>query len=103
MLRRIALALCATLAACSPARPLVVVEPVEILVPVPAECPAPPIVYRPALPVAALHPDASPADVARAYVATIVVLQAYAAELETLLAAYRRPASADSTVGPSHP
>lgn len=82
-------ALIVLLSACASPRPTVRVETVEVAVPVPAECPAPPAVVRPRIAVDALTPASPPADVARAYVATVVALRAYAAELEALLAAYR--------------
>ena len=96
----VALALALALGACRTARPPAVVETVEVAVPVPAECPAPPSVARPALPIGALRPGSEPADVARAYVATIVALQTYAAEIERLLAAYRPPADSTDTPRP---
>lgn len=76
---------------CAAPREVVRVEPVEVLVPVPVPPPAPPVVERPALPIEVLAPVATPADVARAYVATVIVLIGYADALEALLDAYRPP------------
>ena len=61
---------------------------VEIRVPVPADCPAPVVPARPVLPVGALAADAPPADVARAYAASVEALMGYAMALELLLGAY---------------
>lgn len=66
-----------------------VIRTVEVRVPVAANCPAPPQVVRPGLPIADLAPDSQPADVLRAYAATVEVLKGYCGELETVLDGYR--------------
>lgn len=63
--------------------------PQVVRVPVAAECPAPALVPRPALPVADLTPDAAPDAVVRAYAASLEALMGYAEALERQLAAYR--------------
>ncbi len=77
------------LAGCAAPAPRVVVQQVKVPVPVQVPCPAPSVPARPHLPIADLAPGAPPADVARAYVATVAVLEGYAAQLEQLLGARR--------------
>lgn len=67
-----------------------VIRTVEVRVPVAAECPAPPSLVRPALPIADLTPESQPADVLRAYAASIEALMGYSQELETVLDGYRK-------------
>lgn len=86
------IALVALLSGCLGTRTVTAVETVEVPVPVSVSCPVPPSTSRPALAIEALGAGASAADVARAYVATVVALQAYARRLELLLDAYRAPA-----------
>ena len=74
-----------SLAGCAAPPPRVVVQKVDVPVPVQTPCPAPSVPARPHLPIADLKPGAAPADVDRALVATIATLQGYAAQLETLL------------------
>ena len=66
-----------------------VIRTVEVRVPVAAECPAPPSLVRPALPLADITADSSPADVLRAYAATVEALMGYSLELEGVLDGYR--------------
>lgn len=89
MLRPFALLAALALAGCAAPREVLRVEPIEVLVPVPVPPPAPPEIARPALPIEALGPGAAPADVARAYVASVVLLIAHVDALEALLGAYR--------------
>lgn len=79
----------ALLAGCAAQPPRVVVQQVKVPVPVEMPCPAPSVPARPRLPIAGLQPGASPADVARAYVATVAVLEGYAVQLEQLLGVQR--------------
>ena len=84
-----ALILCLFLGGCAAQPPRVVVQQVKVPVPVQVPCTAPSVPARPALPIAALKPGAAPADVDRALVATVAVLQGYAAQLEQLLGVQR--------------
>ena len=77
------------LAGCASA-PIVSTRTVEVQVPVAVECPAPPHLARPSLPIKGLSAQSDPADVARAYVTSIESLQGYSLELETVLDGYRR-------------
>lgn len=70
--------------------------PVEVLIPVAAQCPAPVMPERPVLPVADLTDKSVPADVLRAYAVSLSQCAAYSAQLETLLRAYQ-PATATDT------
>ena len=91
----LACAAVAVLGGCTRARTVTRTEVVEVRVPIPVEAPAPPLLVRPALPIAELAPSSTDGEVARAYLATVVLLQLYAAELEALLDAYRpAPAAA---------
>lgn len=65
--------------------------PTIVRVPVAAECPAPPEVYRPALAIEALSPTATPPEVFQAYVSSMYALMGYAEQLEAYLSAYRKP------------
>lgn len=65
-----------------------VIRTVEVEVPVPVDCPAPPAIARPVLPIAELAPDSTPADVLRAYAATVEALMGYSIELEEVLKGY---------------
>ena len=80
-----ALILCLLLSGCAAPPPTVEVQKINIPVPVQVPCPAPSVPARPHLPIADLKPGAAPADVDRALVATIAILQGYAAQLEALL------------------
>lgn len=67
----------ATCAGCSSTEPRVVHVPVEVAVPVPVPCPPPPAVEIPPaleLPISRLSPEASDADVVKAYAATVRLL-----------------------------
>ena len=77
------------LGGCAAPPPRVVVQTVKVPVEVQVPCPAPSVPARPALPIASLKTGAAPADVDRALVATVAVLQGYAAQLEQLLGAKR--------------
>jgi len=68
--------------------------PVEVTVPVPTPAPALAIPERPGLPLARVDSSDSPRRVARAYVRSVLLLQGYARQLETLVQAYQ-----DSTRG----
>jgi hypothetical protein len=63
--------------------------PGVVKVPVPVPCPAPPAVARPHLPIASLRKDDPPADVMKAYAASLEALSGYARELEAILQGYR--------------
>lgn len=82
------------LAGCKSADPVRRPPPVEVTVPVPTPTPALAIPERPALPLARVDSSASPRRVTRAYVRSVMLLQGYARQLETLLNAYQ-----DSTRG----
>lgn len=82
----------ALLGGCAAPPPRVIVQKVDVPVPVQVPCPAPSVPERPALPIASLKPGATPADVDRALVATVAVLQGYAAQLEQLLGVQRKGA-----------
>lgn len=60
-----------------------------VRVPVAADCPEPPAVTRPTLPIAELDEHAAPATVVRDYAATVEALKGYARYLETILEGYR--------------
>lgn len=77
----VVIGLLVSLAACAPAPVRVEAEPPPL--------PEPPPVARPHLPIADLTPVDGADAVMRAYAATVEVLTGYAAELETLLDAYR--------------
>ena len=79
--------LCLPLLAGCAAEP--VIRTVEVEIPVAVDCPAPPAIARPALPIAGLTPDSQPADVLRAYAATVEALMGYSLELEGVLDGYR--------------
>lgn len=66
-----------------------VIRTVEVEIPVAVDCPAPPALARPSLPIADLEPDSTPADVLRAYAATVEALMGYSLELEGVLDGYR--------------
>lgn len=63
-------------------------ETVPVLTPVPVQAPAPDVPDRPVLPITQVDSAASHDAVIRAYVASIVLLQGYAEQLERLLDAY---------------
>ncbi len=63
--------------------------PRTVEVPVAIPCPAPPKVSRPRLAVGSLLPDSAPAEVVRAYAASMEALAGYAERLETILDGYR--------------
>ena len=75
------------LAGCAAPPPRVVVQQVKVPVPVQVPCPAPSVPARPNLPIADLVPTSTPETVDRALIATIAILQGYAAQLEQLLGA----------------
>ena len=79
--------LCLPLLAGCAAEP--VIRTVEVEIPVAVDCPAPPALMRPALPLADIAADSSPADVLRAYAATVEALMGYSLELEGVLDGYR--------------
>jgi hypothetical protein len=59
-------------------------------VPVTAECPEPPVVARPTLPVEKLRRPAEPSEVAKAYKISVKMLQKWGLTLEEYLNGYRR-------------
>jgi len=94
--RAVVLLLLVALAGCTRTRTIVRYKPVEVLVPVPVPPTPPPIIERPMLPLMTLKANSPAVDVARSYVASIILLMGYARELEILLDAYRPVA--DSTI-----
>lgn len=64
--------------------------PVQVDVPVIASNPPPPKIERPALPIEQLHAGSDPGLVMRSYVATVIILQGYATQLEEMLDGYRQ-------------
>ena len=93
------LLLCLLLSGC--VRTRTVTRTVSVDVPVYA-CPAPPLLVRPALPIARLVPGDDPARVARAYAASIALLMGYSARLEALLSAYADSDTTSYSPTPSH-
>jgi hypothetical protein len=75
--------------------------PVVARVPVPIECPEPPLLPLPQLPIASLKAGAPPAEVAKAYAASVQVLKDAVKERELLLDAYRSRASGNGAEQPS--
>lgn len=63
----------------------------EVLVPVYAEAPEPPIIKQPTLPIWSLteEDDANPDDVVRAYVKSLYMQRAHSDQLQCALDAYR--------------
>lgn len=94
MVRRVAcillLAALPLLAACSHSEP-VRVEPVEVMVPV-VVTPTIDVPARPRLPIAEVDSTSTDGEVVRAYVRSILVLQAHVDRLETLLIPYQKTA-----------
>lgn len=66
---------------CAPVKPQVVY--------IPAQCPAPPSIVRPTLPLETLPEPATPDQVAGACLASIELLKGYAAQCETILTGYK--------------
>ena len=64
--------------------------PQEVKVVVPAECPQPPYLPEPILPVGGVTPTTSDPDTARAYVLTIEQLKQEIKKRDKLLDAYRQ-------------
>ena len=85
---------------CTRTRAVTRTEVVEVRVPVAVAPASPPDVVRPALPIALIGEETTDGEVAQLYVATVLVLQGYAAELERLLDAYR-PRSDATPEGPA--
>ena len=79
------------LAGCA-ASPAVRTQVVRVPVPIVQPCPAPSVPARPALPIAALAATSSPAQVMRAYVVSVAMLEGYVEQLEALLGVQRKPA-----------
>jgi hypothetical protein len=77
------------LAGCAAQVPTIKTQIVKVPVPVQVPCPTLSVPARPALPIAKLSTTSTPAQVDQAYVATVAVLQGYAAQLEQLLGARR--------------
>ncbi len=78
-------AICCVLALAGCATSRVVTQTVDVPVPVIQKCPTPVIPARPHLPIAGLTSRSAPADVERAYVESVSLLEGYAAQLEALL------------------
>lgn len=89
-MRIIALILMLILAGCA-TTPHAVTATLPVAVP----CPPPPVITRPALPLAQLTATSTPDAVMRAYVASVTLLQGYARQLERLLDGYRSEAAHD--------
>jgi hypothetical protein len=89
----IILATIALLSACASSPPVWTPPklPEQVLVPVAAKCPAPVVPAEPTLPIASLKAGDSADRVRKAYAETIVVLEAYAKQLEDILAGYKSP------------
>lgn len=64
-------------------------QPPVVSMPVPVKVTPPPILSRPALPIATLPANAGVGAQIGAWAATVEILQGYAAELEVLLDGYR--------------
>ena len=79
------------LAGCA-ASPGVRTQVVRVPVPIVQPCLAPSVPARPALPIAHFAATSSPAQVMRAYVGSVAVLEGYAEQLEALLGVPRKPA-----------
>ena len=80
-----------SLAGCA-ASPAVRTQVVRVPVPIVQPCPAPSVPARPALPIAALAATSSPAQVMRAYVVSVTMLEGYVEQLEALLGVQGKPA-----------
>jgi hypothetical protein len=72
-------------AACTPA----VTLPTIVKIPVPIQCPEPPSVTRPHLPITSLSAAATPEQYVRAVETSLEALMGYADQLEQLLGGYR--------------
>jgi hypothetical protein len=81
-----------SLAGCA-ASPAVRTQVVRVPVPIVQPCRAPSVPARPALPIAALAATSSPAQVMRAYVVSVAMLEGYIEQLEALLGVRRETAS----------
>lgn len=83
----VSLLICASwlFAACAPAVRL----PEIVKIPVPVQCPEPPPLIRPHLPIASLPVNPSPDQYVRAVESSLEALMGYAEELEKLLGGYR--------------
>jgi hypothetical protein len=79
-----------SLAGCA-ASPAVRTQVVRVPVPIVQPCPAPSVPARPALPIAALAATSSPAQVMRAYVVSVAMLEGYVEQLEALLGVQGKP------------
>ncbi len=82
---------CGALSGCA-AHPDAIVTPVTVRVPVPEPvyCTVPKL-KKPALPIARLEHDSTPADTIRAYAATVAILKGAVAERDVILAGCTRP------------
>ena len=85
-MKRLIIAVIMLLAACTPAITL----PTVVKVPVPVECPAPPVIVRPKLAIADLPPKPAADVYVRAVESSLEALMGYTEELETLLNGYKR-------------
>ena len=69
-------------------------KPVTVA-PVKLECPKPPMVARPMLPIQTLPADAPPDVVATAWADSVAILAAYAQQLEIILYGHTLPPASD--------
>ena len=70
--------------------------PRTVEVPVAVPCPVPPEISRPRLTVGLLRSDSAPAEVVRAYAASMEALAGYAERLEAILDGYRSLADGET-------
>ncbi len=73
-----------------PSKPLVKPTTVEVPVYQPVRCPAPNLT-RPAMPIAKLKADSTPADTMRAYAATVAILKGAVRERDEVIAGCVNP------------
>ncbi len=74
------------LCSCTPA----VTMPSVVKIPVPVQCPEPPPITRPHLPIASLPTTPTPDQYVRAIESSLEILIGYAERLETLLNGYKQ-------------
>lgn len=88
MVRQAASLLVITLAGACARKPVVVA-------PVALECPKPPQVARPVLPIQTIPPGATPDVVATAWADSVAILAGYAQQLEIILYGHTLPPASD--------
>ena len=88
-------ALLIVLNGCANAPPQSIATPIEVKVPVatPIYCPVAKL-DKPALPIAELKADSTPADTVRAYAATVAILKGAVEQRDSVLAGCAAPATA---------